>query len=77
MRTTVTLPDETYRQVVELAERTSRSVSSVLADMTARGLASLGTPVEFQVHPVTGFPQLALSRTYSVDEVAELLDEDS
>ena len=45
MRTTVDLPPAVHQCTVEIAKRTGRSLSAVVADLTIRGLSQLDQPV--------------------------------
>lgn len=76
MRTTVDLPPATHRRAAEIARRRGSSLSSVIAELTARGLAQLDEPVTLSVHPSSGFPVLSLGRRVASEEVAELLDDE-
>ena len=75
MRTTVDLPLGTLEQVKAIAAERETSVSATIADLTARGLAQLGTAVTLTTDPQTGFPLLTLGRTLSDADIIELIDE--
>lgn len=75
MRTTVTLPPATHRRVRELAAARGSSVSAVIAELTARGLAQLDEPVVLSVDPRTELPVLSVGRRITSAEVAEVIDE--
>lgn len=74
MRTTVDLPPAVHRRARELARQRHQSLSSVLADLTVRGLAALGEPVDLTTDPVSGFPVISLGRRVTSGDVAETLD---
>lgn len=76
MRTTITLPDHTYEIIKKLAAEQGRSISSMIADLTIRGLASRNQPAELIPHPITGIHALPIGRTITDDDVAELLDDE-
>jgi hypothetical protein len=62
MRTTVDLPPAVHRRARELAAQRGVSLSSVLADLTVRGLAQLDAPVKLTTDRLTGLPVLTLGR---------------
>ncbi|HHU10164.1 MAG TPA: hypothetical protein GXZ60_09145 [Intrasporangiaceae bacterium] len=76
MRTTVDLPPAVDRRVRELAEQRGVSLSRMVAELTARGLAQLDTTVEIELHESSGFPMLRIGRRVTAAEVADLIDED-
>jgi hypothetical protein len=76
MRTTVDLPSAVHRRAVELALRRGQSLSAVVADLTARGLAQLDEPVRLGVDGRTGLPVITIGRRVTGDEVADALDDE-
>lgn len=76
MRTTVDLPPALHRRAVELATQRGQSLSSVIAELTARGFAQIDEPVELEVDPRTGLPVLSIGRRITSDDVAQLLDDE-
>ncbi|GAA3662491.1 hypothetical protein [Microbacterium marinilacus] len=76
MRTTVDLPPALHRRAREIAASRHESLSTVLADLAARGLASMDVPASIDHHPVSGFPRVSIGRTVTADDVAALLDDD-
>jgi hypothetical protein len=62
MRTTVDLPPAVHRRARDLAAQRGVSLSTVLADLTVRGLAQLDVPVKLTTDALTGFPVLSLGR---------------
>jgi hypothetical protein len=62
MRTTVDLPPAVHRRARELAAQRGVSLSTVLADLTVRGLAQLDAPVKLSTDRLTGLPVLTLGR---------------
>jgi hypothetical protein len=76
MRTTVDLPPAVHRRAQALAASRHQSLSATVADLTVRGLASLGEPVELATDPVSGFPVLNLGRAVTAAEVADVLDDE-
>ena len=76
MRTTTDLPPAIHRRARELAEQRGQSLSAVIADLTARGLASLGEPVQVSVDATTGLPSITLGRRITSEDVAAILDDE-
>jgi hypothetical protein len=76
MRTTVELPPGALRRAREIAEQRGQSLSSVVADLTIRGLAQFDEPVQVTTDPLSGFPMISLGRRISSDDVAIALDEE-
>nr|WP_274637143.1 hypothetical protein [Microbacterium bovistercoris] len=76
MRTTVDLPPAVHRRVKEMAREQGGSVSGVIADLTVRGLAQLGAPVEIEFDPRTRLPAVSIGRRITDGEVVRLLDEE-
>ncbi|WP_286956432.1 MULTISPECIES: hypothetical protein [Arsenicicoccus] len=75
MRTTVNLPPAVHRQARELAAQRGASLSSVIADLAARGLAQLDRPVAIATDERTGLPVLSVGRPVTSREVDEALNE--
>ena len=76
MRTTVELPPAALRRAREIAEQRGQSLSSVVADLTLRGLAQFEEPVQVTTDPRSGFPMISLGRGITSGEVAGALDEE-
>lgn len=76
MRTTVDLPPAVHQRARELARTRHQSLSTVIADLTSRGLASLGDPLEIGTDPRSGLPTITLGTSLSSEQVAEMLDEE-
>ena len=76
MRTTTDLPPAVHRRASELARERGQSLSTVVAELTARGLASLGEPVEVRTDPVSGLPAITLRQRVTSADVAAALDEE-
>jgi len=76
MRTTVDLPADVHERAKRLADERGKSLSATLADLTIRGLASLGEPATISTDPVSGLPTLSLGRRVTSAEVAEALDDE-
>ncbi|WP_147919105.1 hypothetical protein [Ruania zhangjianzhongii] len=76
MRTTVNLPPAVHRRAREIAEQRGQPLSTVLADLTLRGLAQLDAPVELDIDDRTGLPVLSIGRRVTDAEVAEILDDE-
>jgi hypothetical protein len=76
MRTTVDLPSAVHRRARELAQERHQSLSTVVADLAVRGLATLGEPLELTTDPTSGFPVITLGRRITSAEVADALDDE-
>lgn len=76
MRTTVDLPPAMHRRVSEMARERGQSMSSVLAELTALGLARSGEPSEISTDDVSGLPVISIGRALTSEQVAELLDDE-
>ena len=76
MRTTVDLPPAVHRRALELAERTGRSLSAVVAELTVRGLSQLDQPVVVGTDERSGFPVISVGRRVTSEQVAAALDEE-
>lgn len=76
MRTTTDLPPALHRRVTEISRERRQSLSTVVADLAARGLAALGEPAEVSTDPVSGLPVITVGRRISSEEVAYLLYEE-
>ncbi|MFT4259321.1 hypothetical protein [Microbacterium sp.] len=76
MRTTVDLPPAVHRRASEIAAEQHRSLSSVIAELTVRGLSTLGAPTSIVIDSRSGFPVLALGRPITSADVAAALDDE-
>lgn len=76
MRTTVDLPPEVHDRAKQLAHERRQSLSATLADLTIRGLASLGEPAKISTDPVSGLPTLTLGHRVTSGDMAEALDDE-
>jgi predicted transcriptional regulator len=76
VRTTVDLPPAVHRRAVDIAKRTGRSLSAVVADLVARGLGQLDQPVVIGTDERSGFPTITIGRRVTSEKVAEILDEE-
>jgi hypothetical protein len=76
MRTTVDLPAEIHERAKRIADERRQSLSATLADLTIRGLASLGEPATISNDPVSGLPTLTLGRRVTSEDVAAALDDE-
>jgi predicted transcriptional regulator len=76
MRTTVDLPPAVHRRALELARERHQSLSAVVADLTVRGLAALGEPVQVATDPRSGFPVISLGRRVTSEDVAAALHDE-
>jgi len=75
VRTTVDLPPAVHRRALEIAQRTGRSLSAVVADLTVRGLSQLDQPVVIGTDERSGFPIISIGRRVTSEQVAAVLDE--
>lgn len=76
MRTTVDLPPAVHRRARELAEARGQSLSSVVADLTARGLGALDEPVTISTHRTSGMPVISIGRRITSHDVVDALDDE-
>lgn len=76
MRTTVDLPPALHRRAREIAARSGRSLSAVIADLTARGIAQLEEPLDISLDEKTGIPVVSIGRRITQAQVDAILDED-
>jgi hypothetical protein len=76
MRTAVDLPPAALRRAREIAVRTDRSLSSVIAELTLRGLAQTEDEQQPVAHPITGFPTVRVGRRVDSEDVATLWDDE-
>jgi hypothetical protein len=76
MRTTVDLPPAVHRRALEIARRSGRSLSAVVADLAVRGLGQLDQPIVIVTDGQSGFPVITIGRQVSSDQVATVLDEE-
>jgi hypothetical protein len=65
-----------HRRARDLAQERHQSLSTVVADLTVRGLATLGEPLELTTDPMSGFPVITLWRRITSAEVADALDDE-
>lgn len=75
MRTTVDLPPAAHRRAREIAARSGRSLSSVVAELALRGLAATDHEQRLIAHPDTDFPTVSVGRTVDAEDVAALSDD--
>jgi hypothetical protein len=76
MRTTVDLPPDVHDRAKRIAAERHQSLSATLADLTIRGLASLGEPATVSTDPVSGLPTLTLGYQVTGADVAAALDDE-
>lgn len=48
----------------------------MIADLTVRGFAQVDEPVTLETDPRSGMPVLSIGRRITVDEVADMLDDE-
>ena len=76
MRTTVDLPPAVHARARSLAAERGQSLSAVVAELTARGLASLGEPLKIATDERTGWPVISVVYTVTSKDVADALDDE-
>lgn len=76
MRTTVDLPAAVHRRAQEIARQRGESLSSVVAQLAARGLIALDEPAEIVTDPRSGLPTISVGRRVTSDEVDTALDDE-
>jgi hypothetical protein len=75
MRTTVDLPPYVRHRAEQIARERGQSLSSVISELTALGLAQVDQP-DLEIDPLTGIPLFRIGRTITAEDVAAFLDED-
>jgi len=76
MRITVDLPPAVHRRVLALARSRQQSLSATVADLTVRGLAAIGEPVEVSTDAVSGLPVISIGRAVTAAEVAAVSNDE-
>lgn len=76
MRTTVDLPQALHGRASELARVRGSSLSAVVAELAARGLATMDEPVRVTSDGFSGLPMISVGRRVTSEDVAESLDEE-
>jgi hypothetical protein len=76
MRTTVDLPPAVRHRVEQIARERGQPISTVIAELTMRGLDQLDEPMVITTDPSTGFPVFSVGRRVTSGDVAEILDEE-
>lgn len=76
MRTTVDLPPAVHKRAADLAKKRGQSLSAVVAELTARGLSQLDTPLQISTDARPGFPVVSVGRRITADDVATILDDE-
>lgn len=76
MRTTTDLPAAVHARALAISRARGQSLSSVVAELTARGLASFGEPVEVTTDEISGFPAIRINRPVTAVDVAEILEDE-
>ena len=69
------LPPGVHRRAQQLAASRGQSLSSVIAELTVRGLVQLDEPVDLEIDERSGFPVIRLGRRVTSEDVAAALDE--
>ena len=76
MRTTVDLPPFLHMEVKELAKEEGTSISAIVARLTRDGMNQLDRPSRVRIDSLSGFPTVRTGRRRTVEEVADLIEED-
>lgn len=76
MRTTVDLPPHVRERALEIARSRGQSLSSVVAELTIRGLTQIDAPMEITVDPKSGFPVVSYGHEVTSEDVADILDDE-
>lgn len=76
MRTTVDLPPAVHQRARELALARGQSLSSVIGELTARGLSQIDEPVVVRMDAVSGFPVISVGRRVTSEDVCASLDDE-
>jgi hypothetical protein len=75
VRTTITVPDQTFAEAKSVAAERNQSVSSLISQFIARGLRQLAGPATIGTDPVTGLPVIITDRVITAEEVEEAIAE--
>ena len=76
MRTTLDLSTRVHAALVDLAQQKGKTMSSVANDLLLESLFMKELPDGVTVSPVTGLAQITLNRPYTMEDIAEMIDED-
>lgn len=61
---------------MEIAKARGQSLSSTVAELTARGLGQLDQPLSIVIDERSGFPVVSVGRRITADDVAAALDDE-
>ncbi len=78
MRTTIDIPPGLHQRIKAYAEMTGRSFTETATEALLRGMAPIETPTTYTIDPVHGIMMFNFGRgrQVTVEEVADLIDED-
>ena len=76
MQTAGDLPPAVHRRAVELARERGVSLSSVVSELTVRGLGQLHEPLHIRTDERSGFPVVSLGQRVTSADVADVLDDE-
>jgi len=76
MRTTLDLSVRVHTGLVDLAKQKGKTLSAVANDLLYEGLFMKELPDGVYISPVTGLAQVQLDREYTMEEIAQMIDED-
>ncbi|MDR2114078.1 MAG: hypothetical protein LBO75_02235 [Bifidobacteriaceae bacterium] len=77
MRTTIDIPPGAHARIKALAEKQGRSFSATASELVISALRDHQPETsEYQIDPRTGLVTFDFGRTFTIEQVAELIDED-
>lgn len=76
MRTTLDLSARVHAGLVDLAKEKGKTMSAVANDLLYEGLFMKDLPDGVYIDPVTGLAKITLDRQYTMEEIADMIDED-
>jgi hypothetical protein len=74
MRISLDLPEDLHRQLMSIAQDTSRSFNETVVDLIRRGLGQ-DAAVEMTYNATTGLPLLHVGHTITTEDVRSLEDD--
>ncbi|MDR0284556.1 MAG: hypothetical protein LBI33_06645 [Propionibacteriaceae bacterium] len=76
MRTTIDLNPWVHRRLTDLARERGKTLSVVADNLLMEALTRRDMPEGVFIDPRTGLAKVRLDRQYTMEEIAELIDED-
>ena len=77
VRTTLSLSPRVHAGLTELAQARGQRLSVIANDLLYEGLFGRDLPDGVYIDPVTGLAKVVLNRQYTMDEIADMIDEDA